>query len=312
VLSHLKIDRNLLFYGAHLLSLPIGIFILFFMEHGTVQGNFIKFGIISNIIGVIVTLLMIIRYNAGIRVYILDEYPLLYMRIGILFEIFLFQIAILKNWYEQEKALVAKDLQSRLEIEKLRNEISSELHDDIGTSLTKLNLQSFMVENSVLNPDEVKRYLNAMQQEIKTTMNNLRDIVWSIGINDNNQLLVDKIKSYLNEIKSSSPINIIYQIEISDQVKINDINFKHQIILIIKEIVNNALKHSKCSSINVSLSNDRLVISDNGIGFNMDEKYAGQGLKNIKKRSESINSNFTIQPNNPNGTRFEIEFIRDK
>jgi signal transduction histidine kinase len=256
----------------------------------------------------IVTLLMIIRYNAGIRVYILDEYPLLHMRIGILFEIFLFQIAILKNWYEQEKTLVAKDLQSKIEIEQLRNEISSELHDDLGSSLTKINLQAFMAANSVLNPNEVKKYLNAMQDEIKATMSNLRDIVWSIGIDNDNEHLAKKIKNYLHDVTTSSSINIVYQIDISDPEKLNDINFKHQIILIIKEIINNAIKHSHCKSIKVALNNNSLMINDGGIGFDYNQIHIGNGIKNIKKRSEALKAKLNIKQNVPSGIQYAFDF----
>ncbi|MBK8547716.1 MAG: hypothetical protein IPL63_10130 [Saprospiraceae bacterium] len=102
--SYIHLPRQSIFYLGHIFSVPIGLY--FIMSVYRQKLPYVKYvikGILFNIFGTLLTVVMIVRYNTGQRDYFFDEFPLLYMKIGILAEIFLFQFAILNKWYNQEK-----------------------------------------------------------------------------------------------------------------------------------------------------------------------------------------------------------------
>ncbi|MES1226081.1 MAG: ATP-binding protein [Bacteroidota bacterium] len=77
-----------------------------------------------------------------------------------------------------------------------------------------------------------------------------------------------------------------------------------------KEILNNALKHSKASKIDLSISFNKnlleLIIADNGQGFETEKVYAGNGMNTMRKRFESSNGKVVISSHNGKGTSVSL------
>ncbi len=79
---------------------------------------------------------------------------------------------------------------------------------------------------------------------------------------------------------------------------------------ILQEHFNNVIKHADASEMLVELNNDtkmlRLLISDNGKGFDTDSKKTGIGLMNIRTRAETLNGSFNLKSTPGNGCRLEV------
>ena len=86
---------------------------------------------------------------------------------------------------------------------------------------------------------------------------------------------------------------------------------RHDLWLVFKEIVTNAVKHSHCKNLNIKLLTDsdflHLQISDNGIGFNSKIPSANNGVKNINARNKALNGSAELITSIGNGTLWKIK-----
>jgi ligand-binding sensor domain-containing protein/two-component sensor histidine kinase len=178
-----------------------------------------------------------------------------------------------------------------IEIERMRLRIASNLHDDIGATLTRISVNSEIIKH---NEDKEKireaaDKIGVLSREVTQTMS---DIVWSIDSrNDTIDDLISRMKDYAYHVLS--PKNILFKFShegINLSKKMN-IDMKQNIYLIFKEAVNNSAKHSCADAVEVKMKNESdhftMVIKDNGKGLQSKGK-KGHGLKNISMRTESI------------------------
>ena len=311
-LPFFHVSTQVIFYLSHLIVLPVSIFVFFNKEiKSELSILFLKAGVLLNVIGTVVTLIMIVRYNTGIRKYFFDGYPLLWIRIGILAEILFFQVAILRNWIHQEKELVAKDLKAKLQIAKIREEISSDLHDEIGSGLTKVSLLAHIAQNKGKN-DEYKSVFEKISTEVSSLLYNLKDIVWSVEKDFTSDFLKERLSNYIADCKSLHPVNFIYENKMTRMDLLNNMEINHNIYLIIKEAVNNSIKYSKASQIAINLNDAQLIIEDNGIGLPDESNSSGHGIKNIYKRSEKSNAQCIISSDTDQGVKIVVTFPKEQ
>ncbi len=199
-----------------------------------------------------------------------------------------------------------------LEIERLRVRIASDLHDDIGSSLTKISLQSELIQEDV-EPDEQQNYLKniaAMSRELVTSMS---DIVWSIDSrNDTIENLLDKMKSFAGSTLSARDIGFTLAHSGIDMKKKISVDVRQNIYLIFKEAINNVAKHANASSVRVVIRNDTdkftMAIADNGKGWEGKERPTGHGTKNMKMRAERLGG--TVEFVGDEGTRVVLTMAR--
>ncbi|MBF8455953.1 sensor histidine kinase [Kaistella sp. G5-32] len=216
--------------------------------------------------------------------------------------------------YNRRKyTLQKRKFRQKLELEHQRNKITADLHDDLGASLSSLQINSAVVQKLFdKNPAEAKKILKKIESQAKGISENIGDIIWSLKPSkDEFMSLSTRIKKITSEILGSS--NIKYKIKIDELIneEINDFSARKNIILICKEALNNILKHSDSTKAELSIEKNethfRLQISDNGTGFKNSEN-GGNGLTNMKKRAEELGAKFEISINN--GTSIIIDIPR--
>ena len=189
-----------------------------------------------------------------------------------------------------------------LEIERLRVRIASDLHDDIGSALTRISVHSEIIQNS----EEKKivknssKKIGTMSREIITTMS---DIVWSIDArNDLIKNLIDRMKDFSTSLLVEKDIHLKFSFKGLDQNKKLPIHIRQNLFLIFKEAINNIFKHSNATIVKVDLvnsSNDfQIKISDNGEGYDTAEIKMGNGIKNMRMRAERIGAEININSTN--------------
>lgn len=205
-----------------------------------------------------------------------------------------------KNIFEQKLAL-----------ELQRKKITADLHDDIGATLSSLQLNS-AVANQLINTDtkQAKKILNKIEDQSKNLADKIGDIIWSMKPGKDEFMTIgSRVKNFATDILSATNIN--YKILIDPEVNktIQDISTRKNIVLITKEAINNVVKYSDAKEVLISLKiKDNqicLVIQDNGIGFNPCEE-KGNGLANMRKRTEELNGLFTITSKLKSGTSISV------
>lgn len=180
-----------------------------------------------------------------------------------------------------------------IELEKMRNTIARDLHDDMGSALSSINIIS-----KVALEDKEKIRMNEHLRKIHENsgyiLENMSDIVWTINpVNDTLENLVFKMREFLENILE--PLDIIYEFlqEGNFQDHKLDLQMRKDVYLIFKEAVNNAAKYSQGNRLAIRISakgpQTELEVSDNGLGFNRNEVRCGNGLRNMEERARQIN-----------------------
>ncbi|HCW07429.1 MAG TPA: hypothetical protein DGG95_08715 [Cytophagales bacterium] len=199
----------------------------------------------------------------------------------------------------------------QMEIERMRNQISRDLHDDMGSTLSSINLISQVAQNESTVNEVEKKYFKQISDQSAKMMESMSDMVWSINPeNDTVQKTIAKMKEFSAEILE--PKNIAYRFLVDENLSdlSLDIAKRKNLFLIFKEAINNAAKYSECSSITIQFSqssnNLLLFIQDNGKGFDTGNASSGNGLKNMKERALEIGASFKIQSSAQTGTALTL------
>ncbi|MGN6802944.1 MAG: two-component regulator propeller domain-containing protein [Ginsengibacter sp.] len=197
-------------------------------------------------------------------------------------------------------------LAQALKIEKLRNKISLDLHDDIGSTLSSISILSEMALH-----EKKGGKAGEMLQEIKenslSLMERMDDIVWSINPqNDSLESLFLRIKTFASRLFEAKEIN--YNIAIDEKIKHEQLQMEHRqyIYLILKEAINNLVKYSCCSYAEIKVehagSHLNILIKDNGEGFEIQKSSTGNGLNSIKQRAREMHGTLKINSKRREGT----------
>lgn len=203
--------------------------------------------------------------------------------------------------------------QQQLALEKQRNQITADLHDDIGATLSSLQLNS-AVANYLIKKDTVKTQLilEKIENQSKNLADKIGDIVWSMKPGKNEFMTFSsRIKNFAADILGA--INCEYTISIDDEIDtiLTDITARKNVVLIAKEAVNNCAKYSKASNVVITMrlidNYLELKIIDNGIGFNLHIQQ-GNGLQNMQQRALEIRGNLQIDSVKNMGTKITLQF----
>lgn len=197
----------------------------------------------------------------------------------------------------------------KLQKSRFRNKISKDLHDDVGSSLSSLNVYS-TVAAEVLesNPAKAKEMLQKISEQSVQVMENIGDIVWSMKSSKEETVnLSTKIKNFASDVLSAAEIDYEINVDESDDVIVKSITARRNILMIIKEAINNAVKYSGASNviINIKKTDNTFIINikDNGKGFDVEaKKETGNGLTNMQKRAAELNGSIAILSSQANGT----------
>lgn len=201
----------------------------------------------------------------------------------------------------------------KLAISKMRHKISQDLHDDIGASLSSLQIYGAVAEKTFkTNPEKAIEMLQKIAVQSKTVMENMNDIVWSMNVNDANIIPLEaKVKNYSVELLSENNINFSCNIDNEIETNLKNITAKRNVLLIIREAMNNIAKYSYATQASLQMKiNDKnlqILINDNGVGFDLVNGKMGNGIFNMKQRVKELNGLFNIISKKNEGTTINIE-----
>ena len=206
-------------------------------------------------------------------------------------------------------------LDQKVKLLEMRNRFSQDLHDEIGSSISGINLLSQMAAEKLDNnkPGEAAEYLSKVKNYSQDVIEKLSDMVWVFNPqNDSIEKLLQRLKSFSATIALSKNIKIHFAQDKESELVNLSIQQRKVIYLVSKEAINNIFKYADCLNIYYSLkrngSNWQLRIQDDGKGFITGTNKNGNGLKNMQARTEEINATFNIQSQPGNGTIITVAF----
>jgi signal transduction histidine kinase len=182
--------------------------------------------------------------------------------------------------------------------ERSRTSFAKELHDGMGPLLSsaKMSLSAMSVENMSEEQQQILRNTRFLIDEAIRSVREISNNVSPQVLSDFG--LAHGLRNFLSRISQLNVVNIAFNTNI-DKERF-DSNTEVVLYRVVCELINNSLKHSGCSEIEISLMLSgtliKLEYSDNGCGFNLDEVASnGMGLSNITSRIDSINGSIEIQ-----------------
>jgi len=191
---------------------------------------------------------------------------------------------------------------------KVRNRVARDLHDDMGSTLSTINILSTMAKTK-LNVDPVKasEYISKISDNSQRMMEAMDDIVWSIKPQNDS---MDKIIARMREFATNAleAKEIAFSFEVDDEVyKVKlPMDSRRDLFLIFKEAVNNLAKYSNTDKaiIHFYLQNGKLLmhVRDYGLGFDSGRADTGNGLSNMQKRAENMKAKLNIISKHLEGT----------
>lgn len=203
-------------------------------------------------------------------------------------------------------------LEQRHAVEKERGRIAKDIHDDLGSSLTRIMMLGERAEEGLAKQEEVGVHVGKIVASARHTVQALDEIVWAVNPeNDTVEGLVEYLTHYADEFFENSPVRCRLEIPVRMPHYALAAEFRHELFLVIKEAFNNILKHAGASQVRVELGVEdsilQLVIEDDGRGFDpkvVGERRTGNGLGNMRKRVEALGGQITFNSNK--GTRIHI------
>lgn len=195
-------------------------------------------------------------------------------------------------------------LEQRLQVERIRTKLSSDLHDELSGLLSGIAMQTDVLQMQV-EERLIKERLKQIGEVSRKAMSKMSDVIWSIDSRkDRVEDLLHRMREHADEMLA--PLDIVYQMHISrlDRQKKMQVTLRQNLYFIFKEAINNIAKHSNATKVNITLKNEgqefTMIIKDNGspkdkASEKMNGKKTGQGLSNLSMRARRIKAELAIE-----------------
>lgn len=191
--------------------------------------------------------------------------------------------------------------------QKIRKDISTDLHDDIGSTLNSVKVYTHLA----LEGKEKEHYIQMARQNLEQASIGLRDMIWVLDDKlDTAEELLTRIKQFTIPLANALEIETDFKCDFDIQHKVFTKEEKRNLLLICKEAINNCFKYSEASLLSVHFTPEkksvRVTIADNGKGFDMNNYIAGNGLKNMQHRAKHIGYHINISSIPQQGTTITL------
>ncbi|MFN2598541.1 MAG: two-component regulator propeller domain-containing protein [Pyrinomonadaceae bacterium] len=208
-----------------------------------------------------------------------------------------------------------------LELERVRTRIATDLHDDIGASLSRVAILSEVLKQQLgARGDGAVRLLTEIAESARASVDSMSDIVWTVDPRrDNLNDVVLRVRQFASDVLEARGIRWEFQVPPEvEKVKL-DAERRRHLLLIFKEAINNVVRHSECHFVwlSISLAANRLKaeVHDDGRGFEgpsperaQANGRGGHGLSNMRARTAELRGECEIATSPGGGTHLTIEF----
>ncbi len=209
-----------------------------------------------------------------------------------------------------------RQMEQERAVERERTRISQDLHDDLGSSLTRISLLSDLVKADKDSPAQVETYATKISQSAGQTVRALEEIVWALRPgSDSLQSLVEYIAHFANELFEDDATRC--RLDLPPELPAYPLppEMRHNIFLVVKEALTNALKHAGAREVRlqarVSPDSLELVVQDDGRGFDPNTAPGPgkhHGLGNMRARAASIGGSLAVESRPGQGTTVRFTF----
>ncbi len=200
-----------------------------------------------------------------------------------------------------------------LRVEKMRNRIAQDLHDEIGSTLSSISLYSAVMQRSADKmPEKINDILGKIIDSTSEMMESMNDMVWTIKAdNDSFEHVVYRMRAFAGTMTEAKDMVLQFKVDPKAEKLELGMEKRKNIYLIFKETVNNAAKYSNAKKLSVVIRQEEdlliMQIKDDGIGFDPEnynrknELLGGNGLQGMMGRAKEMNADMQIEASEGNG-----------
>jgi two-component sensor histidine kinase len=214
------------------------------------------------------------------------------------------------------------NLNRRLELERVRTRIATDLHDDIGSSLTQIAILAEVARREVNGANQHAVEPMARVADLsRDLVDAMSEIVWAINPHkDHLRDLIQRMRRFANDVLAPREIEFIFRapdLALDTQLGANT---RRQVFLVFKEALHNVARHAQCRTTEISLAMEKaglvLSIADDGRGFDMSHSHdgepAGHGLASMTDRAMILGGALEVQSRPGAGTRVTLSVPFDR
>lgn len=205
-------------------------------------------------------------------------------------------------------------MQQVMIIQRIRNNISKDLHDDVGATLSSIRILSEVANQKI--KDRQLEYSSELIAKVAVhaadMADSMSDIVWTFNpYNDHLEKMIQRLQLQFLDLCEAKGIQLRTSISVGATIVSLNLGVRKNIYLICKEAIHNAVKYAACSRIEVGVTGGNrlltITIRDNGTGFSQSVPGLGNGLNNMAIRAKEIKADFDLS-STKEGTQIVIKF----
>ncbi|MXV50310.1 hypothetical protein GS399_04945 [Pedobacter sp. HMF7647] len=226
-----------------------------------------------------------------------------------------FYLLVVTTVFSATYLIYRERLMQLARLNKLRNRIARDLHDEVGSSISTIAIYSRIVQDHMANSKVTDQSLMEKITEFATeVMESMSDIVWNIHAkNDSFDSVVSRMREHAYELFEAKGYTINFSFDEQLQRLRLSMEKRRDFYLIYKEALNNIAKYAGGSNVWISLyvQNNVITLSikDDGRGFDaVNARKGGNGLQNMKHRADTLKGRITISSQPGKGTELVLRF----
>ena len=194
-------------------------------------------------------------------------------------------------------------------LERTRQRIADDLHDDIGSKISTVALRLDLTSHNRSLSEAARQELAVLSGTARRVVDDLRDTVWIVDAeHDSLEALVARIEQFARSAVAGPTLTVDRPDDLPDVML--SMNERRHVYLFAKEALHNAARHSQADrvAVHIALDGARLLlrIQDDGIGFDPDAVAAGRGLSTLRRRADAVGGTCAIHSAPGAGTQIRM------
>lgn len=188
--------------------------------------------------------------------------------------------------------------------EALRTRIAADLHDEVGSMLTQISMQSTLLREGRHAPAQQQNYLDQMAEASRRAARQMSDAVWSIDARyDSAASLLDRLRDHAHEVLTPTGIELDFGADAAVEAAAVPLATRQALYYIYKEALHNVVKHARARQVQVRLrvlgGQLEFAIRDDGQGAVVASRAGGQGLPNMRMRAQAVGGTVQVKEGGP-------------
>jgi len=203
-------------------------------------------------------------------------------------------------------------LEKRRAVDEERTRMARDLHDELGARFTQISLLAGRALKSAPSDEQVREPIRNINGAVKELAAALEEIVWAANpSHDSLEGFSNYLSQYTGTVLRDAGVRCRLDIPTLLPARTLPSGLRHRLMMVVKEALNNALKHAHATEVRVQLELDgdrlRVTVADNGDGFDPTTVKRGNGLEHSARRMEEVAGTFLVESSPGAGTRIRLD-----